>query len=406
MDELKVCMFKIPFLSLVVFLSLVFSIAIAYSKDVELLVLANASDVSAQVNEEQLLTLNGFRQVVTSELLIQKLDSELFWNKLEQRKMSSKEEAEFLQNLFLNVSVSMAAPADPKELKSENQKLSGNFKATIDQEKLRMAYLEITTDIGESKLRTFYILSNIDIDKSMTWDDVGVQNPEVFRGAIIASWKKLIEKEIKDFEKVIVLDKDLALKPDYMNPKSIILKWTSTFKKVASNPENHSASYELSAEYVMQNTKAGTVLLASDYPVQKRDFDIKNKKSLSSALASMVYNLLFSQASKIKDAVEASAKSLETSEVEIKIITKTGLTEIFQINSLLQEKFKEIKLTSQMKSFSTDGSSLNIRAYGSIDKILDNLSSGGGKFPLNEQKVLLFNRTDKTFAILPKESNN
>jgi hypothetical protein len=34
------------------------------------------------------------------------------------------------------------------------------------------------------------------------------------------------------------------------------------------------------------------------------------------------------------------------------------------------------------------------------------LSNGGANFPLNEQKVLLFNRADKSFAILPKEKNN
>jgi hypothetical protein len=59
-----------------------------------------------------------------------------------------------------------------------------------------------------------------------------------------------------------------------------------------------------------------------------------------------------------------------------------------------------------MKSYSTDESSIIIRAEGTVEKILNSLSLDGGKYPLNEQKVLLFNRTDKTFAILPKESNN
>jgi hypothetical protein len=59
-----------------------------------------------------------------------------------------------------------------------------------------------------------------------------------------------------------------------------------------------------------------------------------------------------------------------------------------------------------MKSYSSDGSVLIIRAEGSAEKILDSLSNGGANFPLNEQKVLLFNRADKSFAILPKEKNN
>jgi hypothetical protein len=237
----------------------------------------------------------------------------------------------------------------------------------------------------------------IDIDDSMTWEDVGVQKPESFKGVILESWNKLIEKEIKGFEKVVVLEKELSIKPDYMNPKSVTLKWTSTFKKVATDSENHSASYELSAHYVLQNTKSGLNLLA---------FDIKNKKTLSSSMASLVYNLLLSQTSKINGIVEANAKTIEQAEVEIKIVSKSGLSEIFQINSLLQERFKDLKLSSQMKSYSSDGSVLIIRAEGSAEKILDSLSNGGANFPLNEQKVLLFNRADKSFAILPKEKNN
>lgn len=264
----------------------------------------------------------------------------------------------------------------------------------------------VTSELAELKLRTFYILANIDLDASMSWEDVGVQKGETFRGVILDSWKKLIEKEIKGFEKVVVLEKDSSSTSLDMNTKSVTLKWNSTFKKVASNTGNHSTSYELSAHYILQNTKSGSVLLAFDFPVQKREFDNQNKKSLSSSLASLVYNLLLSQVSKLNLIAETNAKALESAEVLIKIISKAGLTEIYQINSLLQEKFKDIKLTSQMQSFSKDGSMLSIRAEGSVDKILDQLSMDGGKIPLDEQKVLLFNRADKTFAILPKETNN
>ncbi|MBC7537228.1 MAG: hypothetical protein H7281_00285 [Bacteriovorax sp.] len=397
-------MFKYAFFLFMILMNLSFNFS--FAKDISIDVLAKPSEVTAEMNEEQLLTLNGYRQAVTSELEDLKLNSELFWSKLDQKKMSSKEEAAFLQSLFENVSISVAASLDPKEPKPEGRNLSGNFKALLNPEKLKMTFLEVTTDLAATKLKTFYLEANIDLDDNMTWDDVGVMKPESFRGVILDSWKKLIEKEIKGFESVLILEKDLSSKPDYMNTKSVILKWTSTFKKVSSNTENYTASYELSAHYILQNAKSGSTLLAFDFPVQKRDFDIKNKKALSSSLASLVYNLLLSQSAKINSVVESNAKTIEQTELEIKILSKAGLTEIYQINSLLQEKFKDLKLTSQMKSYSTEGSTLIIRAEGSVEKILDRLSVGGGKYSLNEQKVLLFNRADKTFAILPKDGNN
>lgn len=397
-------MFKYAFFLFMILMNLSFNFS--FAKDISIDVLAKPSEVTAEMNEEQLLTLNGYRQAVTSELEDLKLNSELFWSKLDQKKMSSKDEAAFLQSLFENVSISVAASLDPKEPKPEGRNLSGNFKALLNPEKLKMTFLEVTTDLAATKLKTFYLEANIDLDDNMTWDDVGVMKPESFRGVILDSWKKLIEKEIKGFESVLILEKDLSSKPDYMNTKSVILKWTSTFKKVSSNTENYTASYELSAHYILQNAKSGSTLLAFDFPVQKRDFDIKNKKALSSSLASLVYNLLLSQSAKINSVVESNAKTIEQTELEIKILSKAGLTEIYQINSLLQEKFKDLKLTSQMKSYSTEGSTLIIRAEGSVEKILDRLSVGGGKYSLNEQKVLLFNRADKTFAILPKDGNN
>lgn len=392
-------MFKFFFLLFLIFTSPLFA------KTVELEVFANRSDVSKEMSGFDLLTINGLRQAITSELEDQKLDSKLYWEKLDQKKMSAVEELQFLKPFFENVVVSEASPPDAKEVLKE-EKLRGSLKADLNIEKLKTSYIEVTTNLAETKLKTFYILASIDIDPNMSWEDLGVAKAENFSGVVIDSWKKLIEKEFKGFEKVVVLDKDFPTKPDYMNSKSVTLKWNSTFRKVFSSAEKKTASYELSAQYVLVSSKSGDVITSFDFPLQKRGLDVQDKKALSSSLASLVYNLLLSQTNKLSSLLEVEAKAGEQSHLDIKIITKTSLSEIFAINTFLQEKFKDIKLVSQMQSYSADGAILSIRAEGSIDKILDSLSLEGGKYPLNEQKILLFNRTDKSFAILPKDSNN
>ena len=382
------------------------------AKEVSIDALAKISEISENSNEEQLLTLNAYRQAVTAGLEDLKLNSELFWSKLDLKKLSMSDEIDFLKPLFSNAQLARPAtidaqtkiPATQDSPKLKSEIISGQFKAEFDLEKLKQSYNEVVLDLMATKLKSFYFLIDIDIDSSLEWKDLGVSSASNFTSPIIDSWKKLVEKDFKIFEKVVVLEQDLENKPEYMNPKSVTLKWKSRFKKISFNEENKTASYELIAQYLLVNTKNGQVLSSFDFPTQKKiDLDTQNKKSLSSTLASLVFNLLNAQSSKLVSLLELDSKTLEATNLDIKITTKTSLSEIYQINNLLQDKFKEIKLTSQMKSYSTDESILHIRAEGTLEKVLASLSSEGGKFALNEQKVLLFNPDSKSFAIVPKE---
>ncbi len=389
------------FKKIIFFLCLIIT-NVTFSKDISLEVIAKRSDVNNELSEEQVLLLNGFRQAVTSELEILKLDSNIYWPKLDKKKMTVKEEFLYLKSFFTN-EVLVLKQSEGSVL---SPVFSGAFTAVLDSLKLKSNYDEVISDSDEVKLKTFYILANVDIDKNMTWEDAGVSKSQNFTDVIQESWKKLIEKKISGFERVVILENDFTKINDSMNSKSNLLKWKSILKKVSENHDTKTNQYEVSAQYVLQNAKSGTVLLAFDFPVIKRSFEGQNKKKLSSDLASLIYNLLLSQIVKIQTLLISDAKISEMSNFEIKVISKSGLSEIFLINSFLQEKFKDLKLTSSMKSYSSDGAILVIRAEGSEEKILESLSIEGGKFILNEQKVLLFNRIDKTFAILPKESNN
>ncbi len=382
--------------------------SIGYSKEITIETFAQSSDLTSEMNEELILSLNGFRQSVTAELIELKLDSEVFWKKIEQKKLSPKEEYLYLKNMFENIVVMIAVnPIDKVQSPAgDTKKLNGTLKAILDSEKCKALYFELVSEFGDMKIKTFYLLPNIELDDSIHWEDLGVSKAESFRGAVISSWKQLFDKEIKGFEKVILLEKDFNQKFETMNAKSAMLKWTSTFKKVAFNNDNQTMTYELSAQYVLLNPKSGIVMQSFDFPTQKRELNTQNKKALSSSLASLVYNLLLSQMSKINSALENNALGSELKELEIKIISKVGLSEVYQLNNFLQERFKSLKLTSQMKTYSSLGSTILIRAEASEEKILSSLAANGEKIPLNEQKVLLFNPADKTFAILPKESNN
>lgn len=386
-----------------------------FAKTIELEVFAIKSEAINDLKEEEQLELNGFSQAITSELEFLKLDSALFWEKVGAKiGQSKKEEHSFLKSFFNNILLSQSVPAlkkgeGAKEKKKDDLaevKLTGILKADLLSAKLQASYKELLENLSETRMRTFYILSSIELDSGLEWSDLGVSKSEHFSGVIVKSWRELFEKELKGFEKVVIIENDFLDKPDYMNAKSVTLKWNSTFKKLSINNEKKTALFELSAQAIMVNTKSGQVINSFDFPILKREFDTQNKKNLSSGLASLVYNLIYTQRAKLMASIEMMEKNQERSQFEAKMVSRSSLTEMYLINSFLQEKFIHIKLTSQIKSYSSEGAILLINAEGTEEKILDSLSLEGGKFSLNEQKVLLFNRLDKSFAILPKDSNN
>ncbi len=398
-------MLKIVFFSWMIFTAVVVQAA---TSTVEQEVFAKKSDVTTEMNATDLLTLNGVRLLLTAELENLKLDSKQFWEKLDQKKLSSSDELKTLKPLFneLTLTEFVPGPVVPVPPKSDEvEKLSGSLKAQIDQEKLKTYYDQLINNLEETKMKTFYILADIGLTgANINWDDMGVSRPENFSGVIVDSWKKLALKDFKNFEAVVILDKDFSTKPDYMNSKSVTLKWNSTFKKTGVDEQKKTAFYELSAQYILVNTKNGTVLTSFDFPVQKRELDTQNKKALSSSLASLVYNLLLSQSQKIQGVLETQS-SAERTRMDL-TLSGAGLSDVFALNSLLQEKLKEFKATSSMKSYSSGVAHIQLDAEASAEQILDKLSTEGGKFPLNEQKILLFNRADKSFAFIPKDSNN
>jgi len=415
MEKLKVFMLKTIFIC---FIFLFTMAAGAEVKKIEQEVFAKKSEVTPEMSKTDLLTLNGIRLTLTSELENLKLDSKLFWEKLDQKKYSAADELKELKNVFNDLSVAefvsgpqtAQAPAQDqppgdKPTVEADEKISGSLKADLDLEKLKNFYDQLINNLEATKIKTFYILADIGLSGStMSWEDLGVSKAENFSGVIVDSWIKLMQKDFKTFEAVVPLEKDFSKKPDYMNSRSVTLKWNSTFKKTGVDDQKKTAFYELTAQYVLVNSKSGTVLLSFDFPVQKRELNTQNKKALSSSLASLVYNLLLSQSSKIQGVIESQG-SVERSRVELKLLG-AGLSDVYSLNSLLQEKLKDFKASASMKSYSSGEATIQLDAEASVDQILDKLSMDGGKFPLNEQKILLFNRADKSFAFIPKDSNN
>ncbi|MBC7427283.1 MAG: hypothetical protein H7336_01645 [Bacteriovorax sp.] len=390
----------------------------AAEQSVEVLVKrTDAITVAPKAQLSELFILGGIQQAVTKELVEKKLDDDEFWKKIEEKKLSDVGEVNFFSLVFIskqvNVNENTINPGRPGTLENPvitektppaDPFIRASFTYEINSEKLKKLYEDTMSSINlpDVSIKTFYILPDIGIDSEMSWDDVGVSKKENFSGVIVESWKKWAMTSFKGFTNIVVLEKDFSDKSENINSESVILKWNSVLKKAEVFQDRKSARFEMTAQYVLMNTKSGESLTAFDFPNQKREYNIANAKQLSSNLASLIYNLLNSQTKKISSALELNLASSTFTTTEFKVSGKAGLLDISQVNSILAERFKQITLVSETKSYSGDLSVISIKSTAGIDSLYALFAKDGGKFPLNEQKLLVFNPQNRSFAIISK----
>ena len=350
--------------------------------------------------------LNGMRQAITAELSKNELNSEIFWKKIEDKKISDADEINLFRPYFNRFNIVMdksdANSQKVVEAPGTEQFLKATFSYEFDAEKIKKFFLETMADAHDEKNKTIYIIPDINITQDMNWMDLGVSKQENFSGVIIDSWKKWAQTQFKSFTDVVVLEKDFLEKSDQLNTESVTLKWNSTIKKAEVFQDRKSARFEVSAQFVLVNTRSNQSLLAFDFPLQKKEVSITSPKDLSSVLASLVFNLLNSQTVKINSALELNRASSTLSIVDVKLTGKHGLFDITQINSMLSERFKEFALTSEMKSYSMDSSVISIKSTLNQQALYSLFMKDGGKYIFNEQKILLFSPETKVFAIISK----
>ncbi len=360
-----------------------------------------AKVAGAGSGELDLFVLNGLRQAITKDLVEKNLDQELFWSKVEEKKLDIKAEILFLNPLFSESSI-FVHPVKPVVAGApEDAFRRANFKFAINPVTTKTLYGQILSLLPDPSLKAFYIFADITLATNLSWSDVGVSRKENFSGVILDSWKGWAKENFKNYENIVVLEKDFEEKIEGMHPESVILKWKSEVKRQSLNAERKTARFEVSAQYVLLNVKSGDSLIAFDFPTQKRDISVADPKALSSNLASLTFNLLNSQTTKVNSGLEINRSRGSYETLEIRVTGKHGLSDIIKINGLLKERFKDIQLSSELKTFASEGSTITVKSTAPAARLFELLSTDGGKFPLNEQKILLFTASPPTFAIIP-----
>jgi hypothetical protein len=340
----------------------------------------------------------------------EKLDCDLLTKKLTDKKYSADDLMKYHSSFFSEIQmvkvVNKDASADTS--KSLNQSIF-NIHAKFDLDKFKQSFKEITLDFEELKAKNFFIEPKINLFSNTNWTDLGVSREESFSGAILNSWKGLIQKNLPEYKNQDVKNNALFLKENLnlVHPQSVTLGWNTDIKKVYFDAITKKISFEISAHFVLINTINRNVILSFDFPIQKRELDSSNKKELSSVLASLVFNLLNSQMSKIQSSLTTSN---QMNSLEIKLTGMTSLSEIYKAKKAIETALISQKVLISVKKMNTIESVLKLDSVVSDEIKMFALLKTHGPILLdetivepNEQKFLYFDNENKSFAIRKKD---
>ena len=364
-------------------------------------------EVSVLTKPERLL-LYSMKEALKTESPIKDLDPKVLGEKVEAISKDQKKQLEELKKIFLNTT--FLTPQKNKEENSANTKNSIPkmfFQYEVNPEALKSFFeWPKAVDVLALQDKTMFLLMDISLDKQMSWTDVGVTKSENFVDVIKNSWKKWAVEQFKNYPNVIVLNEDIKEIPLDANKESVILKWSSQIKKAQQFNDKMSALYEVNAQYSLNHLISGNVLLSFDFPTQKKEFTIADNKQLSSSLASLVYNLLNSQTSKITSSLETFSKSKTIYTYSVFVLGNHGLLDVRHIAQFLNEQFVQDKMNASMKNYEALKSTITIRSELSEEQFLQKIQKMAASLSLNEQKILTFSPETKAFAIIPKNANN
>jgi hypothetical protein len=408
-------MFNKLFIFLLIFLvsmTTVWSNVASSSKRIELSPTAMRSaieEVNALTKPERLL-LFSLKEALKSESPFNDLDPKIIVEKIEVQNKDQKKQLEELKKMFLNTT--FLTPQKNQNNKEDTSSSKGTipkmfFQYEVSAENLKSFFA--SAQLNESvplQEKTLFLLLDINIDKQMSWLEVGVTKSENFVDVIKNSWQKWALEQFKNYPKVVIINQDIKEIPTDTHKDSVVLKWSSQLKKVQQYNDKMSALYEANAQYSLNHLVSGNVLLSFDFPIQRKEVTIADNKQLSSSLASLIYNMLNSQTTKIATSLDTFSKSKTIYQYSFLILGEHGLLDVRQIAQFLNEQFAQDKMNASMKNYEALKSTITLRSELTEEQFVQKLQKMGAAMTLNEQKILTFSPETKAFAIIPKNANN
>jgi hypothetical protein len=359
-----------------------------------------------QLENDQEMLLLGKEQIIKEYLKLKSLDSEVYFSKVKSMNLSLEKYNEFISSFFSKTSVVRLAGIDAKS--SASNEVRGIFRSEFNDNKFADNYFDLIEDLNSYKSKRFYYDLEIDLLNNGKWLDLGVFNQESFTNVIMDSWLDLFNKNIVGFESIERVDgkykKVLDQYSNRMNSESLELKLECKIKKAFENANTNKSSFEINAHYLLINSKSRETIYSFDFSIQKKEISNLNKKELSSAIASLIYNMIKVQIPNINDAIE---KIKNVTEFNFELTGQQFFSDITNAQLALDKYLAPWKAKVQTKQLGLKSTIFTIKVENQTQEALVKFLKLMEKSPLTndikEKKFLIFNSENNSFAIVQKD---
>lgn len=256
---------------------------------------------------------------------------------------------------------------------------------------------------------TLFFQFEINLLSDTRLEDLGVNDKKFIHNAVIDAWKNWSKKDLSEYQNVETYD-ELDFKSAKHHPKNVLILFKANVRKIPRIGVSQRIDLEVSAEYVVLQLSTKKVLSSFDFPYIQRTFDAKDNKTLSSAVASLFYNLLNAKGAEIVTNIKGqNLDSIDTKEFEYGIRGAKSLIEINRLSILVREASEKTKtlctFSSKVISFALTDGKIHFLS-GCNDTNLSEALKSLGVIELSKGRGFHFLPDQKTFEIFDVPLDN
>jgi len=371
----------------------------AYELNVELTV---PKENNTQSMSDQDLLIRGKEEAIKEYLKGKNYDQAKFEEKLNLKKNSKTRYDELLNTVFTDTNIYFLSDLNAKNFSK------AVFRGNLDETKFDDFYFELVNDLETlTEKKVFYQL-DIELQNSLTWLDIVVYDSALFKNTILNSWNEVLRKFIIGYTNIEVVDDKFKLTfdkfPKKINLDSALIEVKVLIKKTSENSISKKATFEINAQYLILKSATKEVIYSFNYPIQKKELQIANKKDLNSTLATLIFNLVKVQAPSIGDALKKSESQIE---LAFNLKGQELFSDVSKAKSMLDTYLLDLEAKLEIKQLSLTNSIISIKIdQDKKERLVEKLKTAG-KIPLsqspNEQKFLVLTGDNNSFAIVKKD---
>ncbi|MBT3983946.1 MAG: hypothetical protein HOE90_21500 [Bacteriovoracaceae bacterium] len=372
---------------------------------------------------------NAFKDIITKKLTLAGMDSELFWNKFNEKfeesfnlvkerleekyhvddpKQTTKQKLSFnnkmrqkrilMSKKFGNLSKVITSYSVVKISRSSEYpntryiKLNGK----VSRKALNRIYFKYVGGEHGGKYSNIYFSThfNVGVDG---WNDLGVKNQGDFISTLEDSWNNwLITKLTGVVDQVVKADTEIIkslqhdLRSGQILPSAsgemlaemsvtngLWLKFALDIKKIEENIVLKSKTFEFSGSVIVLDVATSEVVLSTMIPPRVITYKFFERSDLSSQIASFVYRMPLAPLKRIKKSLMAIPSGMKKR--RLSLYEYKSMAEAYGLMNLLSNMGGRYRLKTSVKSIAVDKVIIEVNFIGDDSNLKSLLSRLKGK---------------------------